>query len=92
MTNADRIRAMTDEELAILIESMVDGSNSHNVGCYGCIYYGTHHSNPEYNDNGLYECEDCECEGIGLDVAKWLKRPAEEAEAALKGKANENNT
>ena len=77
MTNADRIREMSDEELAEFIQNMVDGSNSHNVACYGCINYGTHHSDPANNGTCLYECDGCENEGIGLDVLKWLQRPAE---------------
>ena len=77
MTNADRIRAMSDEELAEFIQNMVDGSNSHNVACYGCINYGTHHSDPANKGTCLYECDGCENEGIGLDVLKWLQRPAE---------------
>lgn len=76
-TNADRIRAMSDEELAEFIRSMVDGSNSHNVACYGCINYGTHHSDPANKGTYLYECDGCENEGIGLDVLMWLQQPAE---------------
>lgn len=76
-TNADRIRAMGDEELAELIRSMVDGSNNHNVACYGCINYGTHHSDPANKGTYLYECDGCENEGIGLDVLMWLQQPAE---------------
>ena len=78
MTNADRIRAMSDEELAEFIRSMVDESNSHHVACYGCINYGTHHSDPANKGTYLYECDGCENEGIGLDVLKWLKQPSEE--------------
>ena len=78
MTNADRIRAMSDEELAEFIRSMVDGSNSHPVACYGCINYGTHHSDPANKGTYLYECDGCENEGIGLDVLMWLQQPAEE--------------
>lgn len=77
MANADRIRAMSDEELAEFIRSMVDGSNSHSVACYGCIYYGTHHSDPANKGTYLYECDGCENEGIGLDVLEWLQQPAE---------------
>ena len=77
-TNADRIRAMSDEELAEFIQNMVDGSNNHNVACYGCINYGTHHSNPANKGTYLYECEGCTNEGIGLDVLMWLQQPAEE--------------
>lgn len=84
-TNADRIRAMTDDELAKFIESMVDGSNSHEVACYGCINYGTHHSDPKYKGTYLYDCEGCNSEGVGLDVKKWLQKHAEEAEAELEG-------
>ena len=77
MTNADRIRSMTDEELAEFIRSMVDESNSHNVACYGCINYGTHHSDPANKGTYLYECDGCENEGIGLDVLMWIQQPAE---------------
>lgn len=77
MTNADRIRSMSDEELAEFIRSMVDGSNSHTVACYGCINYGTHHSDNANKGTCLYECDGCENEGIGLDVLKWLQQPAE---------------
>ena len=75
-TNADRIRAMSDEELAEFICSMVDGSNNHNVACYGCINYGTHHSDKANKGTYLYECDGCENEGIGLDVLMWLKQPS----------------
>lgn len=79
-TNADRIRSMSDEELAEFIRSMVDGSNSHPVACYGCINYGTHHSDPANKGTYLYECEGCTNEGIGLDVLMRLKQPAEPKE------------
>ena len=79
-TNADRIRSMSDEELAEFIQNMVDGSNSHNVACYGCINYGTHHSDPANKGTYLYECDGCENEGIGLNVLDWLQQPAEEAD------------
>ena len=74
-TNADRIRAMSDEKMAEFIQNMVDGSNNHNVACYGCINYGTHHSNPANKGTYLYECEGCTNEGIGLDVLMWLHQP-----------------
>ena len=76
-TNADRIRAMSDEELGEFIRSMVDDDCTHDVTCYGCINYGTHHSDPNNKGTHLYECEGCSNEGIGLDVLKWLKQPAE---------------
>ena len=79
ITNADRIRAMSDEELAEFICRMVDGSNTHEVACYGCIYYGTHHSDPENKGTALYECDGCQSEGIGLDVLKWLRLHVREA-------------
>jgi hypothetical protein len=75
MTNGDRIRAMTDEELAEFITSLADGENNHDVCCFGCINYGTHHSDPANKGTRLYECDDCLNEGIGLDVEKWLKQP-----------------
>lgn len=73
MTNYDVIKNMTIEEMAEFLKSMVDDYETHNVGCYCCINYGTHHSDPANKDNGLYECEGCENEGIGLDLVKWLK-------------------
>lgn len=76
-TYADRIRVMSDEELAEFIRSMVDESSSHNVACYGCINYGTHHSDPANKGTYLYECDGCENEGIGLDVLMWLQQPTE---------------
>ena len=77
ITRADKIRAMSDEELSEFIRSMVDESNSHNVACYGCINHGTHHSDPANKGTPLYECDGCENEGIGLDVLMWLQQPAE---------------
>ena len=78
ITNADRIRSMSDEELAEFIHNIVDEDSSHNVACYGCINYGTHHSDPANKGTYLYECGGCENEGIGLDVLMWLQQPAEE--------------
>ena len=78
MTNADRIRAMSDEELEQFIFSMVDDCSTHEVGCYGCVNYGTHHSDPTNKGTNLYECDGCSCEGVWLDIMKWLQQPAEE--------------
>ena len=83
-TNADKIRAMSDEELAEFIRSMVDENNSHNVACYGCINYGTHHSDPANKGTPLYECDGCENEGIGLDVLMWLQQPVKEENNELR--------
>lgn len=74
MTNYERIKAMTPSELAAFLRSCVDPSETHEVACYGCVHFGTHHSDPDYKDAGLYECEDCACEGVGLDVEKWLMK------------------
>ena len=82
-TNAQKIRAMSDEELAEFIRSMIDESGSHNVACYGCINYGTHHSDPANKGTYLYECDGCENEGIGLDVLMWLQQPAEKSKEAF---------
>lgn len=72
MTNYDNIRNMTVDKMAEFLTSLLDGENNHNVGCYGCAYYGTHHSDPQNKAIGLYECEDCYFEDIGLDLIKWL--------------------
>lgn len=69
MTNYERIKSIDKRELAEFIESLVNGESAHDVGCYGCINYGTHHSDP--NDKN-YSCKDCYSEGIGHDVMKYL--------------------
>ena len=80
ITNYDRIKAMNVEQLAAFLKTMVDENETHEVACYGCINYGTHHSDPQNKGTGLYECEGCSCEGIGHDLVKWLKSEAEENE------------
>lgn len=77
-TNADRIRQMSDEELAEFIRSMVDGSYNYDFACYKYTNYVTHHSDPANKGIYLYKCDDCESEGIGLDVLMWLQQPAED--------------
>ena len=72
MTNFERIKGYSVEEMAEFIRSMVDDGETHEVACYGCINYGTHHSDPAYKGTNLYECEGCSCEGIGLDIVAWL--------------------
>lgn len=78
MTNFERIKSMNLEQLTEFLKSMVDGSNAHEVGCYGCINYGTHHSDPQYKGTNLYLCDGCYCEGMGLDIKKWLVSESEE--------------
>ena len=41
MTNADKIRAMTDEELAEFLDKQnnQDREDWDSVGCYHCVYY-----------------------------------------------------
>lgn len=74
MTNYERIKSMDKRELAKFIDSLVNGKNEHDVGCYGCIDYGTHHSDP--NDKN-YSCNGCYSEGIGHDVMKYLDQKAQ---------------
>ena len=73
MTNYERIKNMSVDEMAEFLKSMVDENETHEVACYGCINYGTHHSNPKNNGTNLYECDGCSCEGIGHDIVKWLE-------------------
>ena len=63
MTNADRIRAMSDEELAKFLE------------CFGLCHYCTEHH--RLSDLRIYADEKCDemCEQHCLE---WLKQPAEE--------------
>lgn len=78
MTNYEKIKAMSVEEMAAFIKTMVDEDESHDVACYGCTAYGCHHSDPKYKGTNLYECENCAHEGIGLDLVKWLESEAVE--------------
>ena len=76
MTNFEKIKAMTADEMAEWIKTMVDNNENHNVGCYQCMHYGTHHTNKKYigtKNQHLYYCKDCEHENIGLNIDKWLK-------------------
>ena len=72
MTNFDRIKGMSVSELAEFLRSMVDDGETHEVACYGCIDYGTHHSDPRNKGTNLYSCDGCGCEGVGLDIEAWL--------------------
>ena len=78
LTNYQKIKMMSVEEMADFLESMVDENRTHDVGCYGCINYGTHHSDPENKETGLYECDGCDCEGVGHDLVKWLNKEVSE--------------
>ena len=78
MTQFEKIKTMTIEEMAEFIKSMVDDSEVHCVACYGCVHYGTHHSDPQYKGTPLYECDGCPDEGIGLDLIKRLESEVEE--------------
>ena len=80
MTNAQKIRAMSDEELAEFIRSMVDGSYNYDFACYKYTNYETHHSDPANKGIYLYKCDDCESGGFGLDVLMWLQQRAEEGD------------
>ena len=77
MTNAQKIRAMSDEELAEFIRSIVDGSYNYDFACYKYTNYETHHSDPANKGIYLYKCDDCESEGFRLDVLMWLQQQAE---------------
>lgn len=72
MTVFERLKQLSVEEMAEFIRSMVDENESHEVACYGCIHYGTHHSDPNNKGTNLYECEGCCNEGMGLDIVAWL--------------------
>lgn len=65
MTNADKIRAMKNEELAEWIDKQHNQERQdwESLGCYDCINYGTHH----YPN----DCGDCEWKG---GILSWLKK------------------
>ncbi len=78
MTNFEKIKNMSVEELADLLKSLAEGENKYEVGCFTCVYYGTHHSDIKNKGTYLYECADCDCESIGLDLVKWLESEVKE--------------
>ena len=62
VTNADHIRAMTDEELAVFLE------------CFGCCHYCTENERIENEPFVVGGCdEDCE-----RHLLQWLKQPYKE--------------
>ena len=79
MTNAQRIRGMSDEELMKFIDGLqCDYDSSGYIGCQHCSAYGTHHadkSNIGTEYESLYECKDCEFEN---GLLAWLQQPAKE--------------
>lgn len=81
MTVFEQIKKFSIEEMAEFVRCIMDNDDDVEVACYGCIHYGTHHSDPQNKGTGLYECDGCCWEGIGLDLIKWLNAelPKEEA-------------
>ena len=73
MTNGEKIRQMTDEELADWLDRMFNEAREdwEPVGCYNCINYGTHHANPS---DESYACGDCEYKN---GLLAWLQQEAE---------------
>lgn len=67
MTNADRIRNMTDEELFEWLDIQLNQEREdwQPIGCYSCIDYGTHHY-PK-------DCIRNKCEWVN-GVLGWLKQ------------------
>ena len=57
MTNAEKIRKMTDEELAMIIENIVDSN------CYGCPAHSRCPIDPRYEDRV----------GCNKRILDWLK-------------------
>lgn len=74
MNNYIYITTMKPHELAAFLRSCVDPDETPEVGCYGCINYGTHHSDPANKGTNLYKCDDCPYEGIGLNIEEWLMK------------------
>ena len=74
ISNADVLRNMTDEDLAEFLDKMLnqDREDCDPIGCYGCVYYGTHHQN---KNSEYYKCGDCEFEG---GLLQWLQSEVKE--------------
>ena len=63
VTNADHIRSMTDEELAVFLE------------CFGGCHYCSEYKTAIRDGHGIINCDgDCE-----QHISDWLKQPFEEA-------------
>jgi Lar family restriction alleviation protein len=84
-TNADRIRGMSDDEMANWLDSLFNERRDDwkPIGCYNCINYGTHHSDSANKGTRLYECDGCDFEGsqengYKYGILNWLKQPAKE--------------
>ena len=69
MTNFDKIKSMSIDELAKLLGDLndADGNSLNKIGCTNCCYYETHHA-PEdcINDR-------CSFMNVGTDAKKWLE-------------------
>jgi hypothetical protein len=85
VTNADRIRSMSDDEMANWLDSLFNERRDDwkPIGCYNCINYGTHHSDPANKGTRLYECDGCDFEGsqengYKYGILNWLKQPVKE--------------
>lgn len=77
MNNYMYITTMKPHELAEFLCTLLDPDEAPEIGCFNCINFGTHHSDPAYKGTNLYECESCPNEGVGLDLEKWLMKERE---------------
>lgn len=77
VTNADRIRAMTDEELAVFMFSMVDCVSCENkLMNNGKLVFGEKRKTCTDKDyHAMCNGDGRKCEAVCL---KWLQQPAEE--------------
>lgn len=69
MTNAEKIKAMSNEELADFLKRIQDSEREDwtPIGCYNCAYYKTHHQ-PQ-------DCFKEKCE-FRYGVLGWLNSEA----------------
>ena len=76
-TNADRIRNFSDEELAEFFDKATnqDREDWETIGCFGCVFHGTHHQD---KDGGSYKCEGCEFEN---GILAWLQAEVKEGDS-----------
>lgn len=74
MNNFMYITTMKPHEMAEFLRTLLDPDEAPEIGCFCCVNYGTHHSEPAFKGTNLYECEGCPNEDIGLDLEKWLMK------------------
>ena len=73
MTNGEKLRSMTDEELADALDRMTNDEREdwHPIGCHSCMNADTHHCSKSDRWDGKEVCEDAD------GIIGWLRRESD---------------